>query len=418
MSYYRKTCHHRHSRSRQVENVLVLQGGGSFGAFGCGVFKGLSKSGVKLDIVAGTSIGAINGAIIAGSKGDHPEQALEEFWLELAESSHNIIPDLYILDAADYLSFSYKAQQEVKRIPSASINASLFGIPKMFVPRWLDWQKGPIGELFMPWNWTFAYDHSPLVNTLDKYIDYRKISPDGIKESSFDSAGKSNRATAIRLITTAVNVLTSESLVFDSAKMAIQPKHLLASSGYPVYGFPWIEIEDGVYAWDGSLLSNTPLREVIDASPRNDKHVIIVENYSRHIDRLPSNAAEVVDRTRDIIFSDKTMHNIKMSKIITKQIELIEHLYEFFERNADPSKIGQTEIDSIRKQYSKLVSNYGAEILSVRRIIKDRIATPHLLKNADFSPKTVKQLIREGEQKAIKHFSEFADNPKAADALT
>lgn len=43
--------------SDKVENVLVLQGGGSLGAFGCGVFKALAKKNIKLDIVAGTSIG-------------------------------------------------------------------------------------------------------------------------------------------------------------------------------------------------------------------------------------------------------------------------------------------------------------------------------------------------------------------------
>ena len=40
--------------SDKVENVLVLQGGGSLGAFGCGVFKALAKKNIKLDIVAGT----------------------------------------------------------------------------------------------------------------------------------------------------------------------------------------------------------------------------------------------------------------------------------------------------------------------------------------------------------------------------
>jgi NTE family protein len=45
-----------------------------------------------------------------------------------------------------------------------------------------------------------------------------------------------------------------------------------------------VEVEKGVYAWDGSLLSNTPLREVIDASPANDKRVFLVENYPRYED--------------------------------------------------------------------------------------------------------------------------------------
>lgn len=48
-----------------LENVLVLQGGGSLGAFGCGVYKALAKSNIKLDIIAGTSIGGVNAAIIA-----------------------------------------------------------------------------------------------------------------------------------------------------------------------------------------------------------------------------------------------------------------------------------------------------------------------------------------------------------------
>jgi NTE family protein len=71
-----------------LENVLVLQGGGSLGAFGCGVFKALANNNIKLDIVAGTSVGGINAAIIAGSTDDkHPEKALEPFWLEIAENS-------------------------------------------------------------------------------------------------------------------------------------------------------------------------------------------------------------------------------------------------------------------------------------------------------------------------------------------
>ena len=70
-----------------MENVLILQGGGSLGAFGCGVFKALAQKNVKIDIIAGTSIGGVNAAIIAGSKNvKHPEQLLEEFWLELADS--------------------------------------------------------------------------------------------------------------------------------------------------------------------------------------------------------------------------------------------------------------------------------------------------------------------------------------------
>src|SRR5215469_17360179 len=81
--------------SNKIENVLVLQGGGSLGAFGCGVFKALANKNIKIDIVAGTSIGGINAAIIAGSLDkEHPERTLEEFWLELAENSVNLTPTI------------------------------------------------------------------------------------------------------------------------------------------------------------------------------------------------------------------------------------------------------------------------------------------------------------------------------------
>src|SRR5215210_4883415 len=124
--------HPRHKKSRNIENVLVLQGGGSLGAFACGVFKALVKKNIRMDIVAGTSIGAVNAAIIVGSKGDHPEKHLEEFWLEIAESNYKIIPDIY-LPVYD----SHNQRYTPKRVSSASANAAMFGVPKMFIPRWL-----------------------------------------------------------------------------------------------------------------------------------------------------------------------------------------------------------------------------------------------------------------------------------------
>ena len=70
-----------------IENVMIIQGGGSLGAFECGVYKALVKNNINLDIVAGTSIGGINAAIISGSKNkENTGELLENFWLELLES--------------------------------------------------------------------------------------------------------------------------------------------------------------------------------------------------------------------------------------------------------------------------------------------------------------------------------------------
>ena len=271
------------SRKKPVENVLVLQGGGSLGAFACGAYKALVKKNLKFDIVAGTSIGAINGAIIAGSKNNNPVQDLENFWLELAESSYNIIPDIITFDYDDKTKVT-----KLKTIPSASLNAAFYGVPKMFVPRWFQTNNNNSNNIIndkdyfrnqLPWNWTYIYDNYPLSKTLEKYIDFQKLSPPIPKKS--DENLTSNFSDNTRLIVTAVNVLNSKPLIFDSFKMQIQLKHLLASVGYPNYGFSWVEVEDGVYGWDGSLLSNTPMREVILQSPSNDKNIFIVENYSK-----------------------------------------------------------------------------------------------------------------------------------------
>jgi NTE family protein len=195
--------------------------------------------------------------------------------------------------------------------------------------------------------------------------------------------------------------MTSEPLVFDNTKMEITAKHILASSGYPIYGFPWVEVEDGVYGWDGSLLSNTPVREVIYVSPRNDKNIFIVENYPRKIHKLPSNMAEVESRAKDIIFCAKNMDNIKMSRLITRHIQLIERLYEVFEKLFDQSKLDPEEIKMIKSEYNTLIENYGAEIKSVTRIIRSEIESPTIFQNADFSPKTIKEIISQGERKTM-----------------
>ena len=48
--------------------ALVLQSGGALGAYQAGVFQAMHENGLAPDWVVGTSIGAINAAIIAGNE--------------------------------------------------------------------------------------------------------------------------------------------------------------------------------------------------------------------------------------------------------------------------------------------------------------------------------------------------------------
>jgi NTE family protein len=110
----------------------------------------------------------------------------------------------------------------------STTSSILYGNDKFFVPRWrVDYAlKDP--QYFDPSKWTYIYDNTPLVKTLEKYIDYNKLQPDGHPNA--------------RLIMTAVNILTSQPLTFDSSKQKITPKHILATSAYPRYKPIYVEI--------------------------------------------------------------------------------------------------------------------------------------------------------------------------------
>ena len=391
-----------------IENVLILQGGGSLGAFGCGVFKALCKKEINLDIVAGTSIGGVNAAIIAGSKDvKHPELFLEEFWLELAENFVDLdsfTPFSKQLAAnSPYFSSSISQQENNEsertleayrnKVIKSFFSSAMFGNDKMFKARWRPEYAFTDPEYFEPAKWTYLYDLSPLAKTLERYIDYDKLKPDGNPNS--------------RLIMTAVNVLTAEPLTFDSSREQITPKHILATCGYPAYNFPWAEVEKGIYAWDGGLLSNTPLREVIDSSPVNDKRIFLVENYPKKIKALPDNLAEVYHRTRDIIFCDKTLSTVAMAKVITRYLRYIDELYKMIEDSIDMAKVDKGELERIRRKYKKYKKDTGAEIKGVHYISRDE-PVHSFYENADFSPKAIKDSIKQGELRTTQILDEVA----------
>ncbi|MFZ0649118.1 MAG: hypothetical protein WAM27_12945, partial [Nitrososphaeraceae archaeon] len=48
-----------------------------------------------------------------------------------------------------------------------------------------------------------------------------------------------------------------------------------------------------------------------------------------------------------------------------------------------------------------LIENYGAVIKSVTRIVRSELESPSILQNADFSPRTIKELIAQGEKKTL-----------------
>src|SRR5215472_12434733 len=73
------------SLARFKRIALVLSGGGALGAYQAGAYAALEKCGVRPNWIAGTAIGAINAAIIAGNPPHERALRLREFWRELSK---------------------------------------------------------------------------------------------------------------------------------------------------------------------------------------------------------------------------------------------------------------------------------------------------------------------------------------------
>ena len=89
-----------------------------------------------------------------------------------------------------------------------------------------------------------------------------------------------------------------------------------------------------------------------------------------------------------------------MSRLITKHINLIETLYNIF-KEYDNSKLDKDIINYIEKEHKILVEKFGAKILKIKRISRENSETPYPSQNADFTVNTIKELITQGENKAL-----------------
>ncbi len=131
---------HVQNDKTETQTVLVLQGGGSLGAYECGVYNTLHKEGITFDIIAGSSIGGINASIIASAQNSDKEQdaanILKDFWLELAEDIETKYPWPFSNYYNYYSNYYPESYSEKARSISHSMFSVLFGNPKAFVPRW------------------------------------------------------------------------------------------------------------------------------------------------------------------------------------------------------------------------------------------------------------------------------------------
>nr|WP_019938968.1 patatin-like phospholipase family protein [Bordetella sp. FB-8] len=259
--------------------ALVLQGGGALGSYQAGVFEGLHEAGIPLNWVAGISIGAFNTALIAGNAPEHRVERLRAFWERICQPA--AIPGLPALFEMALFDNSIDQFRTLFTATQAA-SAMLQGQNGFFVPRF----PPPLPGVANHPDKVSWYDTTPLRDTLLEFCDFDRI-----------NSGQ------MRVSVDAVNVGTGNLVCFDNADTRLRPEHFMASGALPP-AFAPIEI-DGEYYWDGGLVSNTPLQEVLTAQPRRDTLAFQVDLWSAR-GPLPHSMAEVAERQKDVQYSSRT----------------------------------------------------------------------------------------------------------------
>ena len=455
------------NNSKRPHRALVLQGGGALGAYEAGVLKRLAETLRKedeqndqsdrplFDIVAGTSIGAVNASIIVNyflknKSWDGVENELYEFWNYISEplwwlpnkkayedllegnslffdlpsiyqsyvdigwellrqgrnnsvnfSKHMIdnferqtgihFPVFYFQEKYPFFDWTnitniHKWREERPWISTyflwpdnlsgvstleglrkyySYIFSVLYGIPNVLSSQILQ----PDSKFFDLARSFSRFDNKPLENSMGSFWDFKKNPIRTIFENNEP-----------RLLLVAVDPLNShQAITFDSyvksegkckteydikdnkysiAYDGISIEHVAASMAthmrykYPKFqtqvknGQKGMHYEDR-YFWDGAYISNTPVREVLQAhrdfwlKEKNtevpDLEIYVVNLYpsfenshSKSIDDLDL----IQDREIDIKFADKTRADIQMASTVTDYIDLAKKLIELGEKTS------------------------------------------------------------------------------------
>jgi NTE family protein len=317
--------------------VLVLQGGGALGAYQLGVYEAMHESGIEPDWVIGTSIGAINAALIAGNRLECRNQQLSEFW--------NRVTHRTWLDAAAAIWPGFDKTL-------ANLTTISHGIGGFFQPNPATW-LGMIAPSGLD-NASY-YLVAPLRETLKSLIDFDLL-----------NAGHP------RITVGAVSARTGTMRYFDSRDQRLTVEHIMSSGALPP-AFPPVRI-DGEPYWDGGIYSNSPVEAVLDDKPRRSSVIFSVQMWNP-IGPEPDNIWQVSERQKDIQYASRTDSHIARQQ----QIHRLRHVIRELVKHMPSSELAKPEVQEL--------AAWGCH--TTMRLIK--LAAPRLegddqLKDIDFTP--------------------------------
>jgi len=455
------------------ERALILQGGGSLGAYEAGAFSA-AYSFLKyrnmeqktdrpiFNIVAGTSIGAINAAILVSYVSENntwegSAEKLTEFWNYISTES---MSDKFSGPMTEWWNywrqfFKDAATSEAARRYYSSMEFTVWGVPKVFSPP----HTTPDTKFFDISNRWYRYSNQYLKESLEKFAKFPIA-------TSYDE----NQP---RLILTAVDVMDGKPVVFDSyAKedgtrktpygrylmnkdtndnddteigfehIILYPKgitsdHVLASAAVPVsFDYVPLEVEsynsktknyeqNTRYFWDGGLLANTPLAELIilhrqfwykikgvkDSLPKLG--ITMINLHPSRIEKIPWDFDGVVNRNIDIIFADKSKRDETIILLLSDFVDLSKKLIDIAKSHGIKQSIIDDLLDDLPANHGRL---YGIKPLQYRNLVEGQFNIGEVIrierkhsenetskKIFDFSSNTIKQLLQNGYDDVVEY---------------
>lgn len=254
--------------------ALVMGGGNALGAYHGGVATAMEAEGVWPDRVAGSSIGAVMGALIVGNPPERRVSALREFWRRATQ------PD----GLARWMP-------EALRVPLhtvAAFRTRVAGRPGLFYPRY--------AQLFGAGGNPSFYDLGPMRQVLSELVDFGRLN-----------------SGAIRLQAMTVDVETGEEVAFDTARQRVEPDHILASASL-IPDYAPVEI-GGRALVDGGLSDNVPADLVLQEEPGGPLACFVADLYPGAAPR-PRRVAVAAQRQSDLMYRSQTERTLRFMRQI------------------------------------------------------------------------------------------------------
>lgn len=343
------------SRDRFGQTVLVLQGGGALGAYQVGVYQALLEAGVTLDWIIGTSIGAINASLIAGTQPGERLDKLTEFWRRVETGSS--------LPAALPMWLGQATR---------NLMALGGGVPNFFEPQPMaflnpHWPLGTEGAGY--------YSVAPLAATLGKLVDFDLL-----------NTGPT------RLTVGAAAVTSGAMRYFDSHDMRIDVRHIMASGALPP-AFPPVRIDGELY-WDGGIVSNTPVEAVFDDMPRRNGVIFAVHLWNGE-GREPETIWEVMHRQKDVQYASRAATHIHRQRQIHTLRRAVQQLVDML-----PEQLRASE-------EAKALAAYGCRTrMHVVRLLVPALENEDHAKDIDFSRASIAARRKAGYEHTLRVLEE------------